>query len=244
MDEPFDDIRTDAKPLHRLWVVPPLLVVAGALALTVDLPVSRFLHAGRLPGLVDQLVECGEVFGHAIGVLFILVTVAVLDPRRRPVLARIAACSWGAGLVADLVKMGIARTRPHRFDLSTTDVLATFDRWLPLWTSGHGDRSFPSAHTATAFGLAIGLAAILPRGRKLFLVFASLCALQRVQSGAHYLSDVCVGAAVGWTWAACCLDGTWIARAFDGFESKRSTLSSATHASSEESRSSSPGKAA
>jgi membrane-associated phospholipid phosphatase len=208
-------LRTAA--LHERRDVPLALFALGLLSLTIDLPAAAYFQEGGR-GLIKQLLECAEFFGHAMGVLFILVGIAVLDPGRRPMLPRIAACSFGAGLVADLVKMTIARTRPHRFDLSTTDVLATFDRWFPVWTSGHGDRSFPSAHTATAFGLAIVLAAYLPRGRAMFLVLAALCGMQRIECGAHYVSDVCCGAAVGWLWASFCLWRPGLGETFDRVE--------------------------
>ncbi len=61
-------------------------------------------------------------------------------------------------------------------------------------------RSFPSGHAATAWGLAIGLSCVFPRGIGLFVVFASVASLQRVYSGAHYPSDVCAGAAIAFAW--------------------------------------------
>ncbi len=213
LDQPVD------RPLHRRWWVPLGLLGLGVCALAIDLPVSAYCHGGNAPGLVRQIVESGETFGHAMGVLFVLSAIAVLDPDRRKLLPRLATCSWIGGLVANVVKMSIARTRPHRFDLeSTTDALATFDRWLPLWTSGHGDRSFPSAHTTSAFGLAIGLAAVYPRGRVFFVVLAAACGLQRVECGAHYVSDVFCGAALGWAWASLCLERSPLARFFDSLE--------------------------
>jgi undecaprenyl-diphosphatase len=78
-------------------------------------------------------------------------------------------------------------------------------------------QAFPSAHTATAFGLAIGLTWLYPRGRWLFATFAVLVACQRIQSGAHFLSDTFFGAALGCVVAAVCIK---YVKWFDRFEGK------------------------
>ena len=60
-----------------------------------------------------------------------------------------------------------------------------------------GLQSFPSAHTATAAGLAAALIWLYPQGRLLFTLLAVLVGCQRIVSGAHFPSDVLVGAAAG-----------------------------------------------
>jgi membrane-associated phospholipid phosphatase len=104
--------------------------------------------------------------------------------------------AWGAGLVADVLKMLVTRVRPYRFDFQG-DVWSTFGEWLPIFGGGSRGQSFPSAHVATAMAFAIVLGALYPAGRRVFLVLTVLVACQRVESGFHYLSDVLVGAAVG-----------------------------------------------
>jgi membrane-associated phospholipid phosphatase len=85
-------------------------------------------------------------------------------------------------------------------------------------SGGSKNQSFPSAHTATAFALATALALHFPRGRRLFPAIAFLVALQRVETGAHYLSDALCGAALGLTVGTLCVRGTALARWFDRFE--------------------------
>jgi membrane-associated phospholipid phosphatase len=75
---------------------------------------------------------------------------------------------------------------------------------MPWWRSEslhdafvQANQSFPSAHTATAFGLALCLASLYPQGKGWFFTLASLVAMQRMVAGAHYLSDVLAGAAIG-----------------------------------------------
>jgi membrane-associated phospholipid phosphatase len=145
---------------------------------------------------LKDFLEIIETFGNGIGVAVILVTVFVLDPSRRVYLLRVIECAYGAGLAANGLKLLIARTRPNGFNY-LGDVWTTFGAWFPGSSAGSVGQSFPSAHTATAFGLAAGLAWLYPRGRWLFFTFAVLVGCQRIQSGMHYLSDVLAGAALG-----------------------------------------------
>ena len=80
-------------------------------------------------------------------------------------------------------------------------------------------RAFPSAHAASAVGLAVALSRFYPQGRPLFVGLAVLACLQRMTSGAHFLSDVLAGAAIGYLFAHACVGNGWLARRFDGWES-------------------------
>lgn len=143
-------------------------------------------------------MSLAEAFGHGVGVAVVLMTVFTLDPARRKTLPRAILAVAAAGCGANLLKLLIARQRPGAADLVHSDGWSTFAGWLPLGHNGSALQSFPSAHTATAMGLAIVLASFYPRGRTLFFVFAAAVAVQRVLGSAHYPSDVFVGAAVGW----------------------------------------------
>jgi membrane-associated phospholipid phosphatase len=101
-----------------------------------------------------------------------------------------------AGGLADLLKMLVLRTRPYECALDGT-VWSTFGQWFPVLGIGSPGQSFPSAHTATAVGLAAALIWLYPQGRLLFSLLAALVGCQRIACGVHYLSDVLVGAAVG-----------------------------------------------
>lgn len=57
--------------------------------------------------------------------------------------------------------------------------------------------SFPSGHTAAAAAFTAGVAPTWPAAAVLCAVPAALVAVERVQSGAHYPSDVVAGAAIG-----------------------------------------------
>ncbi|MCP9880011.1 phosphatase PAP2 family protein, partial [Cyanobium sp. A1C-AMD] len=57
--------------------------------------------------------------------------------------------------------------------------------------------SFPSGHAAVAAGLAVSLCWFYPRGRSVFIALAILASFQRINSLSHFLSDICIGAAIG-----------------------------------------------
>jgi membrane-associated phospholipid phosphatase len=76
-------------------------------------------------------------------------------------------------------------------------VWSTFGQWFSALGAGSPGQSFPSAHTATAVGFAAALTWLYPQGRLLFPLLAVLVGCQRIACGAHYLSDVLVGAAAG-----------------------------------------------
>lgn len=191
------------------WLsIPAAFAVGTWLALGVDCAVSnwclhclaepsypKFVHNALL--FVRDLLSIGVYFGDGLGVAILLVMVFVLDPARRWGLPRLLCCAYGAGLAANGLKLLLARKRPHSFDFTAGDVWTTFGAWLPGTGAGSTWQSFPSAHTATAVGFAAGLAWLYPRGRWLFPLFAVLVGCQRIQSGAHFLSDVLAGAALG-----------------------------------------------
>ncbi len=201
----------------RLAVWPLLLVAAAALALAVDCPLAQWCVDKECPGELRRLCGIAEPFGNGYGVIAIALAIYLLDPVRRRKLARVLAMSLGAGMAANWLKLLVGRVRPHCFDFPGT-VQDTFVRWLPLGAGGSARQSFPSAHTATAVGLAIALAWLYPRGRWLFAAMAVLVACQRILSGAHYCSDTLAGMAVGWVFAMPFLHNAWLAARFDRLE--------------------------
>jgi undecaprenyl-diphosphatase len=59
--------------------------------------------------------------------------------------------------------------------------------------------SFPSGHTAAAVGFTAAVARVWPWAGAACAVPTVMVALERIHTGAHYASDVAVGAAVGLT---------------------------------------------
>jgi membrane-associated phospholipid phosphatase len=180
-----------------------LLALVAVAALAIDVPVARWAKLHKMPGDLRRVLTLAEVFGWGGTVGLIVLTAAVLDPRGWRVAPRLALGALGAGIVANGVKLLVARLRPLAANLRG-EVWDTFTGWLPvlyhdpsLGEYGFQFQSFPSGHSATAVGLAIALAALYPRGRWLFALFALLACLQRLQSQAHFPSDILAGAAIG-----------------------------------------------
>ena len=95
-----------------------------------------------------------------------------------------------------LIKLCIVRRRPSFFKRNFANYVN--DTWLGFDTANteYLTQSFPSAHTATAFGLAIAMSWILPRGKVVFFTFAVLASFQRLIAGSHWLSDVFAGVVI------------------------------------------------
>ena len=186
-------------------------------ALFLDLPMANWIASGGMshwPGGIKKLIELSEVFAKGESVAVILLAAIVLDPRGVRLLPRLIGASGGAGLLADLIKLGIARQRPRIADLNGA-VGETFQPWTAALRASDL-QSFPSAHAATTVGLALGLSYFFPRGCWLFAALALLACLQRIECQAHFPSDVLCGAAIGALVGTICTQnqflGRWFAR--------------------------------
>ncbi|HYT71440.1 MAG TPA: phosphatase PAP2 family protein [Gemmatimonadales bacterium] len=101
---------------------------------------------------------------------------------------------WSAalgGIVAELLKVALRRERP-----GLTDGAHVFRSWSeqPFSTAQLG---LPSSEAAVAFAAAAMLARLFPAPSALWYGLALGCALTRVASGAHFMSDVVLAALVG-----------------------------------------------
>ena len=123
------------------------------------------------------------------GILWILVTLALLAFRRTRRLGLICAVSMTVGLlVTNLVlKNWVARIRPY-------EVI----EGLKCLVSPEKDFSFPSGHTTNSLACGWVLFRRAPRKYGVpALVLAILIALSRLYVGVHYPTDVLAGALIG-----------------------------------------------
>lgn len=191
-----DDIAT-----WRRFILPALLAIAAMLALLFDAPAALAIqHWKEHPTVRAYLgyFDMFEPFGHGWGLLIVLIAIHQLDPSRRWAIPRVLGSALAAGGLADLLKMLVVRHRPHSLPADFSgSVWDTFGHWLPMLSHFSGGQSFPSAHTAMACGLAAGLIWLYPQGRFFFTAWAVLVGCQRIVSGAHFPSDVLLGAAAG-----------------------------------------------
>ncbi|MEP6608437.1 MAG: phosphatase PAP2 family protein, partial [Burkholderiaceae bacterium] len=148
---------------------------------------------------VDPLWSAITIIGTAAGII------ALLSPiwRRHPGLGpAIVLSAVICTLIVQLFKRLTELSRP----LAVLGSDAVHVIGIPLY-----GRAFPSGHSAAAFAAAAVLIASGVAGRRssvLLLIGATLIALSRIVTGAHWPSDVFGGAAVGWL---CGLAGYWIA---------------------------------
>jgi membrane-associated phospholipid phosphatase len=96
------------------------------------------------------------------------------------------------GIAAELLKLLVRRLRP---DEATFGYAFRAFTDAPLSTRGLG---MPSSHVMVAFGGAAALARLFPETRPVGYILAAGCALTRVLTTQHYLSDVVAAAALGW----------------------------------------------
>jgi len=201
----------------RVFLATGILLLLGGAATGIDCPVARWCRGESCPEALAEVLQVIEPFGNGLGVLAVLIAVWSLDPGRRWSLARLAACAYLPGLAANLIKLMVLRVRPYAHDFQG-DVWATFGGGFPMTTAGSAGQSFPSAHTATAVGLAVGLAWFYPRGRWFFAALAVLVGCQRVVSGFHFPSDVLIGGALGVLIASSCTHIGVLRRVFNAIE--------------------------
>ncbi|MFI6435762.1 phosphatase PAP2 family protein [Streptomyces sp. NPDC050759] len=124
-----------------------------------------------------------------------------------------AAMAWRGGVrgrkaaAAGLVAMVVAQLASNGLCKQLADRPRPPAEWIPH--DEVADRpdssSFPSGHTAAAVAFTAAVAPTWPAAGALCAVPTALVAVERVQSGAHYPSDVAAGAAIG-------LAGAWLAR--------------------------------
>lgn len=125
-------------------------------------------------------------------VLALLLLAAFIDARQRDRAVEVAASVWAgaAALVAlelgQIIGGAVDRLRPYAV---MNDVHVLVDR--------SSDFSFPSDHATLAGAVAVGLLLTHRRWGVPAAIAAVLMAVTRVYVGAHYLSDVLAGLALG-----------------------------------------------
>ncbi|MCA9211706.1 MAG: phosphatase PAP2 family protein [Planctomycetales bacterium] len=216
-----EDLRVD---IDRSVAVFVLLVVAGLVSLSFDMPLARACATEEAPRELQAILDRVEVFGHAYGVAVTALTIWFVAPAKRVWLPRFLAASYGAGLMADIGKLTVWRYRPCSYDLSGSvadsfvgSIFTTSGQHLAeLVQSSH--HSLPSAHTATAVAAAMILGRIYPHARGWFVTLAVLVAANRIEGCAHFASDVCWGAAVGYATQAVVASGGMLTPALNRLE--------------------------
>jgi lipid A 4'-phosphatase len=187
---------------RALWLISFVLFEAVSM-IWIDRPLADFFHAKATA--VKPFFEMVQRFG--IGYPYMVLSgLAYVALRwgdrwgklraRGPTMHAAAvipgfffAAVGASGLLVDLLKVIIGRTRPKLLFAG-----GAYDfGWFGLRAD---DWSFPSGHAATATAVMTALWCLWPRPLALYVAAAALVAMSRVVTGAHYLSDVVAGAAI------------------------------------------------
>ncbi len=141
-----------------------------------------------------------KVYLVVFGVLFVFFLYGLNNRRQAWRMLYVFSAIAVSGIAANLIKWLLGRWRPKMF---FSEGLYGFE----LFGVGYGQTSFPSGHATTAWALAFTLSLLYPRLRPLWIALALLVTASRVVIGAHYTSDVVMGAYVGiltalllWRW--------------------------------------------
>lgn len=189
---------------QRTWTAIFLVGIVGLVSLWVDLEISNFATSIKIPGDLRKAIHLSEAFAHFSGVVVILGALLLIDLNHRALLWRVCQFVTLSGVLANAAKYIIPRFRPHSLESAPFPIETSWDTWGVPWSESWFDgslRSFPSGHSATAVALAIGLSYVYPRGSWVFILLATMACLQRLVSGAHFLSDIAAGVCIAFlTW--------------------------------------------
>jgi lipid A 4'-phosphatase len=185
-----------------LWAAAVALIEVAAIG-WIDRPLATYFrdHGGARPFFAEigvfglalpYLVVCGIGFAALRWGGNLPALEARAEQMRRA--ARIPALLFAAialsGIAVDLLKVIVGRPRPKLLFASGAYEFS----WIGL---GADHWSFPSGHAATGAALATALWCLWPRPLLFYAIGAALVAASRVVMGAHYFSDVVMGAFIG-----------------------------------------------
>jgi membrane-associated phospholipid phosphatase len=211
------------RPSTLLWMAGISILMVPILTL-VDVQTARWFASDRLPKELSDVLDLCRVYSHGSGVFMILLGLIMMAPTRRWYVPRLAVLAMGGGAIATITKMFVLRPRPdgiHKLENMSYDYawLWEFDWALTqVATFENKTRAFPSGNVATAIALSVGLCMVLPRGKGLFIAICCGTILQRLSSGAHFVSDLFGGAACGLLWAYVCFHPRLLGSLFDKME--------------------------
>jgi len=171
------------------------LGVALVLFLAASLIDSWAFHHLQKPNVYDQ--DWGRAL-RSVGYwpLWMILSLGLwLVDRKRGQGGRRAAFLAGsitvAGILAELLKLLVRRERPGTHDGAYG--------FRPFTDHPFSSRNFgmPSSHSVIAFSGAAALSILFPEATVVWYALAIGCGVTRVLAGAHFVSDVVAGAAIG-----------------------------------------------
>jgi membrane-associated phospholipid phosphatase len=168
-----------------------ICLIAGCLLLMllerIGLPTTLVLN---MKGDVKRESRWIAQYGQALCSIVAAVLILQLDPNGRHKVVPMLAATFGASIVATLLKRLTGRVRPNREHAG---------KFLgPSFRHANFRESFPSSHSASAVAMSAMLAYYYPGAAATFWTLAISCAALRYVLDAHWPSDVLGGIAVGY----------------------------------------------
>lgn len=154
-----------------------------------DWQIAQLVSSIRTPALTDFFTAITFV-GPVL--VFLFLTLLFMKKKRRRWLLPLWMTLALSAILSFLLKIAIQRQRPFQLGLvSIAEGLqkAAYSSW---------DFSFPSSHAVLVFATVPFLSKEFPKLKYLWIAFACLVALSRVYLGLHFLSDVILGAIIGY----------------------------------------------
>lgn len=208
---------------------PVLPITLGLCIIPFDGVVRQWVYTHRVGGDLKRELEFLQQFGAISSVVILMIVVLLLDSRPRDWkwnrIADWIAAACLAGAVGHLFKILIGRPRPL-FD-DPMHVLGPIGKYpvelkngtralIHAWDYASGVASdlwsMPSSHALAAASLAVSLTLLYPKLRWLCVGLVIIVCIARVVLGAHYPSDVLVGAGLGWWLASAAMRERWGSR--------------------------------
>jgi membrane-associated phospholipid phosphatase len=216
-------VRAVDRPERRPWAWAAVLVGLAVVVRPLDGVISDWFERHRPGGDVRRELEALQQFGQFASSVVLAAAVWLLDrPRARRILDWIAGAAV-CGVIVFILKSLTGRPRPHLDDpfhftgpagMYPVPRGGGFAMESP-WTSGYDLASMPSRHACYAALAAVFLCRMAPRLRPLAVGLAGIVAAARVVTGAHYASDVFIGAAIGYAVGVLACRDSWGVRALD-----------------------------
>ena len=200
--------------MKRLLVVLALTAVLAAMLLPLDGPIAQFCRAHPLGGDLRRSLEALQQYGDLGTILVVSAVVFLLDRARRGRLLDLYLASGATFLACQVLKMLVGRPRPFLQDPWGFTGPWRAVRFRPLadsapayawefWRNGIAALwSMPSSHTAAAMALSLFLVHVYPRLRPLAASIVVVVGVGRVVTGAHYPTDLLIGALLGYVVSA------------------------------------------
>ncbi len=180
-----------------------LIVAAAAVAFSMfflDKPIANYLKTNdyphKLPSVAKKAIVFFDSYDQVVPMTLLIITAAIsAGTEKWKLTGKLLLAMILAGIPVWMGKITIARQRPKWNNGNSW--LETFTGLFP-GIANMKMQSMPSGDAALAFAVSVILANAFPKHKYIFYILAIGSASGRVMLRYHYLSDVIVGALIGY----------------------------------------------